>query len=666
MDRVWVGRRSGWTLFSLTIFVLVLSSYLAAGSRDFYYHTITDPSDTAHLSLWRAGELKLVEGSPDFIFAPRILSWVPQVQVAVSRLLGIDIMLIEKIRALSGVVMGMVGMYLIGLSITDSVLGGFLCTVALPVSWLSTLTLGYTLDVWHGYAPMGFWGMAAMLLIWGLWIHPVSSRKPWLPYLLNGLLSNLHLTYSLILLAIFTSEEILGIIAYRGERKRRFFSLLAHGILFTVFCGPQIWMILSHLGEARPEFALTDWWKIMLARKQHHALAWRAPRQLLGAVVGLSLAGALLYITRPLVLRAVWNKLVVSLSLIVCMIFFMVIGTEVLRSPFIVSLTLYRSSVLIPLMIFSLALALSFHLLEHFEASSLWNSRLALGALAGLPVLFSDSWLWDMAIRAARSLRGHLFGLSQAYQATSAMGGPETVEISWWFAGQFLGLAVIIGTFALASSYTPLSSRSGRRIPNRFIQHLFKPSVAVVCLVAGCSVKGIYEPLQNVVLAKEEPRRLSAWEDLTKWIRTSTGQDALLLTPPNPGYISVHARRSSIIDSGSLGYSIYLNSMVGFELDTLYTVYGVDLRHMSEEEVDAFYRTPYTLAMERRYDELDEARILRIKQAFPALSYVITFQGGKESIFHWNEGPSKAKRLQLPVVHENQEYVVYDVRQTRK
>ena len=97
--------------------------------------------------------------------------------------------------------------------------------------------------------------------------------------------------------------------------------------------------------------------------------------------------------------------------------------------------------------------------------------------------------------------------------------------------------------------------------------------------------------------------------DLARWMRTESPSDALFLMPPQPGYTSAISHRSTVMDSKSLSLPFYMRTMTAPTLDALDAIYGIDLRGMSAAELDAFYNTPYTLAMDRRYEQLDISRL---------------------------------------------------------
>jgi len=185
---------------------------------------------------------------------------------------------------------------------------------------------------------------------------------------------------------------------------------------------------------------------------------------------------------------------------------------------------------------------------------------------------------------------------------------------------------------------------------------------ALPLLLVACLIEGGWHGFQHFTTAFRgpSPPELRGYTDLARWMRTKTPPESLFLMPPQPGYTSSITHRSTVIDSKSLSLPFYMQGMTAPVLDLLREIYGFDLRSMSEEELNAFYNAPYTLAMEQRYERLDVGRIRAIQSFVPEIDFVVSYRPRASGIYRFG-GPYRGRRLDLPIVYENTNYVVYDI-----
>ncbi|MBA7589092.1 hypothetical protein ES708_31167 [subsurface metagenome] len=150
------------------------------------------------------------------------------------------------------------------------------------------------------------------------------------------------------------------------------------------------------------------------------------------------------------------------------------------------------------------------------------------------------------------------------------------------------------------------------------------------------------------------------WRDLTDWMRTETSQESLFLMPPYPILSTTISYRSSIIDAGSLGYSVYVSALTEFEIKALRVIYDIDLPSKSRPEIINI-SSDYHNVMERAYDKaLNKERIIEIKKEYPKLSYIVGLQPG--GVYPRRDtGPFEGSILDLPIAFSNDMYVVYFV-----
>ena len=63
--------------------------------------------------------------------------------------------------------------------------------------------------------------------------------------------------------------------------------------------------------------------------------------------------------------------------------------------------------------------------------------------------------------------------------------------------------------------------------------------------------------------------------------------------------------------------------------------------------------------MECRYEQLDSPRLRSIMELVPGIDYVVSYRPGADGHYRYG-GPFPGSRLDLPVVYENIDYIVYD------
>ena len=632
-----VGERLAFGLFCV-----VLASYLIACYAGFTYNMIVHMSDTAVAALWHNGDLLLVEGSDYVQIAPHALTFMPWIEAEQAAFLHTDIWTLEKWRSMSGVVVGLAGLYLTGRTLSGSALVAVLVTVAIPASWLATATIGYGFDAWSGRAQLGVWGTGAMLCVWALWLNP-RLRQPWLPWALAGMVANIHPIYGFILLFVLGVDGVV-VIGGSTDRTIAIRGLLVRGGISILVCLPQLVLALQHFGGDASVGAVAvvedDWWRLMYARVQHHVFFWRNPWRVLGFATNVIFSATLLVMARPLLESSVVRRLWVTLASVIFLVAVMFVNNAYVHSAFLTALSLFRANSLLPGMVVALAIIVGLHqaaLIANDAPGGRWRRVL----LVALPVTLCGS---GVAMVAASIL----IQIGGAVGAGAYLSGPGVrVVLAAWvergpaFAVQFLaGLGLVV----LAARGT----RHGRR-------------ALIPLLVVACLAEGVWHGSEHLMSSfrGEQPTELHGWMDLARWMRTETPTDALFLMPPQPGYTSTISHRSTVIDSKSLSFPFYMPSTTARTLGLFEAIYGIDLRDMSLAELDAFYNTPYTLAMERRYERLDSSGLRSIMELVPGIDYVVGYRPGADGHYRYG-GPFQGSRLDLPVVYENIDYIVYD------
>jgi len=253
-----------WALFFAVAFLAVGSLHVIAENTRILQYQSVDASDTLIPSLWLSGNLLLHPQSTDYHFFPHVASFAPHVQAWISRISRLDMLAIERYRALAGVIIGFFAMFLTGYALKRSFATAAIAAAIIPLSWPHT-TLGYQFFLWKNMIFMGFWSMGACALIWSLWLV-IGHRPRWryLPAALAGLLFNLHPTYAVILAVVFLVFEFRdGLTLLRGARPFFLRHILTSASFFAILGAPQIVRLTASPIPGLDPSLENSWWWIM-------------------------------------------------------------------------------------------------------------------------------------------------------------------------------------------------------------------------------------------------------------------------------------------------------------------------------------------------------------------------------------------------------------------
>lgn len=682
-------------LFCLLAFHL-LSQYPVIPAYVAYGH-----SDAIVPARWLRGDFEPVQGSYQYYWARHILSMVPRIEAGLAAMLNEDVLEMERWRSLIGTVMAFLGLFFAGHALNGSPAVGLISSAVLPLSWIGKNMIGYDFLIWTGRPNVGNFGMAASVLIWAVWLTARRDTRCRLAaYLLAGLLFNIHAMYAVILLAIFVLFDIYVSVIVRESDRPMLKSLrltVVGAIGFLILSLPQLLVHVSLFGGLRANNSPDTWWRLMFAFKLHHVMPWRFLRAddgLYGVLMLVVLFGLGLYVVKPCIRQLVWRKLLLTLGAVLALVVFNVVAVEVFWSSFIASLTLSRSTFLLPIGVLVMASQLSWRYVS--APADMADSR---GRLIGrsetllLPVLLlSGPWI-------AKSLAALLVLSTATLRRVDIRPSIAQVIFGCTIAafGVSLGLSAVAGGLPMAAfsvltlcygavvfgalaafrnhgdAGNPASwfGRSLDRLRSALNANGHDARSVLCCVILFLMV--IMHPvmlygvlnLWNVVAS---PAYRSAVESaayfdafrLTSWMRTATSKDALFVMPPHFRYSAGISLRSSIIDAGEIGFAIYMPARSDFELKAIRVIYDIDLLRMSWDEVKQFYWQA-GCAFERRYLQGSINKVFQLKKEFPSLSYVVGVRPGVYPLM-WGCGPFRGDILDLPIVFRNDTYIVYDVR----
>ena len=654
-------------MFSILVIVLLINGYLSYNQG----FGIFSSSDTLIPALWLKGDLILVEGASEYISVPLMLTKLPYLEVWLSNLLNINLLAIERSLAVSGILFSLLGFVIAGYAIKRNLLVGILAATIYPISWVSNLLFGYSYNMVSAPGNTGTWAMAVSVFIWAIWLLiDRSGYQRIIPYAMTGILFNFHPTYAVILIVVFISLDIYRAFTTPGSR---FFKKIKHTYwnigIFIILGLPQFISIIRTFGLARNASA-HDWWKIMFFRKMHHLLPWRNPEYLLGFIVIVAIYLLLLKMIKPSITHDKYNKLLISFVVVNLFVLLNILGVEIFWNPLIASLTLTRASFLIAVLIILIISQYSFDQLELLKEKTVANNNdLITGFL--LPVLFLSSVQWYISgIIVLVFLVLHYvlkkFNKSIPPWIVVLLGVTYllSVFVLWghYYRIVFFALIIIylLIVIYLLNKFTVIKNTINMLKTKKYFYikcFLIVISLFIITIGHLFNLNGIQQLVRS---PGGDTASIENWRDLTDWMRTETSRESLFLMPPYPVYSTAISHRSSIIDAGSLGNSVYVSTLTEFEIKALRVIYDIDLSSKSQSEIINI-GSDYHNVMERAYDKaLNNERIIEIKKEYPKLSYVVGLQPG--GVYPRRDtGPFEGSILDFPIAFSNDMYVVYFV-----
>jgi hypothetical protein len=573
-----------------------------------------DYSDTFGPAAWLHGDLEVVKGSIQAEVYPLIKSWLPSIISHASSITGINIADIHAIISISSSMAGLLGTAFAARFIARSWISAAITPLVLPFSWPLDLVIGYPANFYMPSVQLGYWAMAWSVLVWALWLQARSGTwMHMLSFALAGVIFDFHSTYGLILLVAFVSADLLEAARSR-ETLKRLLALSTTAFLLTSL--PQLWSLATT--PVAPLANADDWWKLMQFRKPFHIFLWNGGWAVANIVSG-TLISILMFIN---IARNVSTTTLVRLiatlftGLLFCSISYAAVA--VWPTPRLAGLVLSRAWFLPIVALVAVGCTLPFlpcPAYRHSDNTEQLIIHRLLGAIVSLLISFSGP---------ALVLRWVLVALLMARPLSGRLSWPSLLRVQigrrvWWAGLLTIGAGILVAAAIITTD----------------------------------------KATKIAAFAPQTERE--SWTGMTSWIRENTPRDALFLMPPYP-YATASTQRSSIIDYAYSGFSVYLTSLVPFELNALESVYGVDLRRLTRGEIPAYIaREGGILCLfETRYTALlsDIERLRELRGMYPNLRFVVGFRPGVTP-HEWTCGAYRGPLLPLRIAFQNEEYLVY-------
>ncbi len=535
-----------------------------------------------------------------------------------------------------------------------------LCAVAvLPGSWVNDMVVGFHMSFWNANVTAANWGIVGTVIVLAVWLNgPRSGWRRLVPWALAGGVFCLHNTFGAIVAVALVLGEALDFGVSIAVRLR---GMALGGGAFLLASSPQLLTLAGAVSTLQTSPPGEDWWNLMILRKHFHVFLWSnfaAPHSFR---LALQLA-----VTFALTTTLAWQLLEswTRARLLATGVAALALGlvsygaAEVVVVPTLMGLVLSRSMLLpaYALLIVLCALPnLSLRRPGRVPAFVLLCSLalpplLAFGPGPALPGLLTIAVLLAATVHLWRGGGG----------IVTLLGG---VAIALWPASSDDKRIMLAITAMLAVAV--LALLTGRKVEA-------EPTGEAMCSVrrlrvVGSAIAIIVAGLLVIKAAKLQRAAASnaltpAWNQAIHWLRDHTKPDALLLMPPYP-YSEITLGRSHIMSYLFMGFSIYARNALAYELDQLKLLYDIDLRAMSREQVWGLVWKPGPLCLvEKGYARTvsDRERLQAVSREHPQVSYVLAPLPGVTPP-QWSCGPADTRRLDLPVVFTNSDYVVYDI-----
>jgi len=404
--------------------------------------------------------------------------------------------------------------------------------------------------------------------------------------------------------------------------------------------------------------------------------------------------GFLLSLSKSTLRHEVWDKLLATYIAAILLVAVNFTGVEWLRNHWIASSVIIRASFFIPL----ITLALIAHLFWHAGTVSApeappareGNDRLARGLMLLQPAAVIIPWVKATALP-------YLLPLALVLTHTAAFTPCRLRNKHAFVMLTALGTLITLGFYSSRSSgfTVPVIAAGYTAIvllriftPHTLARGIF-PSVAygfaavpalALYLLLGVTTREAIRPDLSP-LSSPASAHIQSWLSLTHWMRHHTPADAFFLMPPEPGYSAGISRRSHLMDYKNFASCIYVKSATAHELKALKVIYGIDPVHYPAHAFRRLPRRPDTrlrlkpehapqghyggllFALKKTYCKIaeDSGRIAAIKKEFPALDYVVTprYRLVDKSV---PKQQRRIKQLNLPLVFQNTDYLVYEIR----
>lgn len=590
----------------------------------FRFPGVLDYSDTAGIALWQAGQLVAASGSIQALVYPNAQTGLPYLFAMAFSVFGVSVSTAHTVFSAAVFFATIAGLVVFARQLTGVWLAGLLVVAIGFGSWLGSFEYGYAFTFFRPTFLLGNWGFALCSLVWFAWIlHGDRPRWRVTLLVLAGLLSNVHLTYGLVIAGMIVLGDLVAL--RRGVRWDDL-KVLAIGIAgFLVFASPQLLPAVLLLADTVSEVSTVEldsgWVGLMAFRKFFHIYLWESGGAFgdisyLLTLLALLLWNASVYIPRSTIERA-WVTLAGAAVLSIVGY----ISVEVFLVPTIAGLVPSRamSFVVLAIIVFAAVLPV-------LSIRKWWRSDEAFYGLHAVTLLLSTIALASLP---------------------SAFWGPVPYAV--------LGTLLLGVAFSAAVERVPRLPRGAAKLIGAALVVLLGASIVTLAMWAPAKYKA--------EVSRMPAERSPEWNATMHFLRTQTDRSAMVLMPPYP-YSVASAQRSFPTDYGQFGWSVYATWLTEHEIELAELLYEINLNGLSKQEVlDYKSDSGGILCMfERGYSDLvsDPDRLLALKQRWQSLRYAVSFQVGIMPD-EWACGVPRIQNLAFPVVFQNESYKVYSL-----